>query len=107
MSMRGFGFVIGAALLLASPTVKAAELKAGPLFVICSATNERVVSNCQAFTEGFVLGLAGAGAICPPPDAYKDVIKDLIRLPRAEIGDKTVAELLVPRLRLRYPCSGV
>ena len=105
--MRGFGFLISGVFLFSSPMATAAELKAGPLFVICSATNERIVSNCQAFTEGFVLGLAGAGAICPAPDAYKDVIKDLLRLPRAEIGDKTVAELLVPRLRARYPCSGV
>ncbi|MDR6872796.1 hypothetical protein J2Y55_003815 [Bosea sp. BE125] len=104
--MRGFGFLIGL-VLLSSSAVEAAELKAGPLFVICSATNAQIVSGCHAFVEGFVLGIAGAGVICPPPDAYKDVIKDLLRLPRAEIGDKTVAELLVPRLRVRYPCFGV
>ena len=107
--MRAFTLaLLGATTLLAitSPS-SGKELKAGPLFVLCSSENNpKFVFGCKAFTEGFVEGLAGSGAICPPPDAYKEVIADLVSIPRQDIGDKRVSEVLVPRLKAKYPCTG-
>ncbi|MGK9170441.1 hypothetical protein KXR53_29350 [Inquilinus limosus] len=95
-----------AALLALTPSSGAEELKAGPLFAMCSTRNDANSSlGCAAFTEGFVQGLAGSGAICPPPYAYKEVIADLLKMPRREIGDRSVAQVLVPRLKAKYPCS--
>jgi hypothetical protein len=96
-----------AVVLAAASSAGAKELKLGPLFAMCGAKdNQKAVFGCAAFTEGFVLGLAGAGVICPPPDAYKEVIAGLLTLSRPEIGESRVAEVLLPRLKAKYPCSG-
>ncbi|MGK9234697.1 hypothetical protein KXS07_18070 [Inquilinus limosus] len=106
MKVRALVLPSIAALLVMPQSSGAEELKAGPLFAMCSIRNAANSSlGCAAFTEGFVQGLAGSGAICPPPEAYKDVIADLLTLPRREIGDKSVAQVLVPRLKAKYPCS--
>ncbi len=105
--MRNY-LLLSVAMLVAAPVALAAELKAGPLFVICSDKKSDTMSvGCEAFTEGFVQGLTAAGMICPPPDAHKQVVRDLLALPRSEIGDGTVAAVLVPRLKVKYPCPKV